>query len=42
MCVFWAWASASAGACLGFLIAAILRVASDADDQDERHLNDHR
>lgn len=35
-CAFWMWASASAGACLGFMFASMFRVASDADDREER------
>ena len=39
--VLTAWVSASFGACLGFMIAAMLHVASDADDREARYLNEH-
>ena len=38
----WMWASASVGACIGFMFAAMLHAASDADDQEERWLNERR
>lgn len=37
-CALWMWASASFGACLGFMLAGMLHAAHDADDRDE-HLN---
>jgi uncharacterized membrane protein len=40
--ILWMWASASFGACIGFLLAAMLHVASRADDQEERWLNQRR
>ena len=35
--VLTAWLSASFGACFGFMMAAMFRVAKDADEQEERY-----
>lgn len=40
MCAFWMWASASAGACLGFLLLGMFRVAREADADEERWLDE--